>query len=117
MTLQELMDQSWQIAEEHGFHGPQTPWTFLGNLHCEVSEAWEEIRAGRKPTEIYFEPKGDNAHSQRPDKPVGFPIELADIAIRLADTAKHLGIDLEAAIKMKMEYNKNRPFMHGGKVI
>jgi len=27
------------------------------------------------------------------------------------------GIDLEAAIAEKMEYNKTRPFKHGGKVI
>ena len=47
------------------------------------------------------------------DKPEGFPIELADCAIRIMDLCGWLGIDLAAAIEMKMAYNATRPKLHG----
>ncbi len=40
-------------------------------------------------------------------------VELADAVIRIADLCGHLGIDLEAAIDLKMAYNETRPFKHG----
>ncbi len=39
--------------------------------------------------------------------------ELADIVIRVADLAEGFGIDIEAEIMKKMEYNKTRPHKHG----
>ena len=50
-------------------------------------------------------------------KPEGFGVELADAVIRHFDLAVREGIDLSALIKLKMEYNEGRAFMHGGKVI
>ena len=44
-----------------------------------------------------------------------FREELADVAIRLADLAGALEIDLEEEIVKKMEKNKNRPHMHNKK--
>lgn len=35
-------------------------------------------------------------------------VELADAVIRIADLCGHLGIDLEAAIDLKMAYNETR---------
>lgn len=49
-------------------------------------------------------------------KPEGFGIELADTIIRIADLAGHLGIDLEKLIRLKWEYNVDRPFKHGRRV-
>lgn len=46
-------------------------------------------------------------------KPEGVAVELADAVIRIADLCGHLGIDLEAAIDLKMAYNETRPFKHG----
>lgn len=34
-------------------------------------------------------------------------------SLRIADLCGHLGIDLEAAIDLKMAYNETRPFKHG----
>lgn len=39
--------------------------------------------------------------------------ELADVVIRCGDLAQWLGIDLETAIKAKMQKNAARPPMHG----
>jgi hypothetical protein len=48
-------------------------------------------------------------------KPIGLPSELADIIIRVLDLAAILGIDMDAAVIEKMEYNANREHRHGGK--
>lgn len=44
-----------------------------------------------------------------------FEDELADIAIRVFDLAYEMGIDLSWHIQKKVQYNTNRPKMHGGK--
>jgi len=41
--------------------------------------------------------------------------ELADLMIRVADTARVEGLDLEKAIREKLAKNETRPAMHGGK--
>ena len=41
--------------------------------------------------------------------------ELADVVIRVADFCGWRCIDLESAIAEKMEKNRNRPYLHGGK--
>jgi len=37
--------------------------------------------------------------------------------IRVADLCGKLGIDLDFALTMKMEYNQTRPHRHGGKAL
>lgn len=108
MTIKELQQAVWENAQAHGFHeGPPNIWKFIGNLHAECSEAWEEARKPKfKPGHTYYSDGG---------KPEGLPSELADIMIRVADTAETLGIDLTAAIAEKMAYNKTRPYRHGNK--
>jgi hypothetical protein len=50
-------------------------------------------------------------------KPEGIPIELADCIIRIFDYCGKEGINIEEAIRIKHEYNKTRPYRHGGKAI
>lgn len=69
---------------------------------CEVAEAMEEYRHGR------------HAHSIIDGKPEGVPIELADIIIRVLDACGKYNIDIDAAVREKVEFNKTRPFRHGG---
>lgn len=96
-------------------------------IHSEVSEALEEWRNGHDTHEIYFPDSGGHG-PQAPDetyaknwaeqfgwKPEGVPIELADVIIRILDYAGHLGLDIDRAVELKMEYNKTRPHRHGGK--
>lgn len=102
----------------------------------ELSEALEEYRAGRLmfycgstnkncenlpmsgtvliDGEEYQSPC-PNCHSPN-RKPEGAAVEFADCIIRILDYCGHAGIDIEAVIAAKHEYNKSRPYRHGGKV-
>jgi NTP pyrophosphatase (non-canonical NTP hydrolase) len=86
-------------------------------LVSEVCEALEEYRSGRGLNETYYTPYTNEDDGGVHQKPEGIPIELADVVIRLFYMAHIYGIDLEAAIRVKVEFNKNRSYKHGGKVI
>ena len=102
----------------------------------ELAEALEEYRRGRPM--LYFpcnaggvccEEDGSAHCGSRPynpatpdapcsaqsKKPEGVAVELADCVIRILDYCGHAGIDIEEAIRIKHEYNKTRPYRHGGK--
>ena len=66
----------------------------LALVHTEVSEATEAFRHNDK--ENFIE-------------------ELADVIIRVLDCAGGLGMDIDAAVRAKLEKNKTRGFRHGGK--
>lgn len=137
MTISEIVTRAHDNAVKHGFWNPAPEFgTAIALIHSELSEALEEARAGRP--DLYFpcnagglcvddrageglicgsrvyNPKNpDGPCSARSKKPEGVAVELADAVIRIADLCGHMGIDLEAAIAMKMEYNETRPFKHG----
>ena len=90
-------------------------------FHAEISEAVEEYRNGHPPHEVYrnLPPSEFQLKLSEIDelKPEGVPIELADLIIRVFDSAEHYNMDLIGAILMKMKYNLSRSHRHGGKVI
>lgn len=77
-------------------------------MHSELSETLEEYRDGHHPQEVYF-------NAEKPDKPEGIPIELADTIIRILNFCGEHDIDIGTAVRQKMAYNEGRPFRHGGK--
>ena len=116
-VLNELGAHVHKNAAAHGFHDddadPLRFATYCANLHSEVSELWE---AWRKEKLQHPCDKGEEMHR------AGLPVlscaeeELADILIRLLDTAHGLEIDMTHAVIVKDLFNQRRSFRHGGKV-
>lgn len=138
MDIKEFQKEVHENAKAHGWWDKErTPAELLCLIHSEVSEALEEVRSGVDVRKTYYSGKrkarvdsqgftSQVIHtSDTPkvidgvdvNKPEGVPAELADIIIRVLDMAEHYGIDMEAALKEKHEFNKSRPYKHGGKVL
>lgn len=73
---------------------PETPAVKIALIHSEISEALEGIRKGARDEHI-------------PSRS-SIEVELADALIRIFDLAGYMDLDLEGALKDKMEYNKQR---------
>lgn len=91
---------------------------------CRNGKAWFVLESNGQRGEQVESPDGRNLVSMSCDacsgtglvqKPEGLPSELADIVIRVFDTAQAWGIDLTEAVMMKHRYNISRPFRHGNK--
>jgi NTP pyrophosphatase (non-canonical NTP hydrolase) len=83
------------------------------NLHGEVSELWE---AGRRQKLFALCDKSEEMKSRCIEPLTNLEEELADVIIRALDTAVAFGVNIQAAVALKMAYNKTRPVRHGGKV-
>ncbi len=124
-SINELVQAAHQNAVSKGWWDePRSFGEIIALIHSEASEALEDHRNGKLPTEVWFEAKnydGDIVlfkEQAAPDfKPCGIPSELADIVIRVFDACGRYGIDLERVIAQKMAYNATRPQRHGGKTL
>jgi hypothetical protein len=132
MTLNQLCSKALKTANEHGF-AENSVGEEICLMHSELSEALEEYRAARTPSEIYYEKKivlGNGAEGiavtmarsypnsngqEILNKPCGIPAEMADVLIRIFHFCGKYGIDLDKIVQEKMDYNDTRPYKHGGK--
>ncbi len=142
MTINEFAAEVHKNAVDHGWwEGERTFPEIVALIHSEVSEALEEYRDGKpllyfpffispatlaafvaKRTEARIAEaaltirKNPNARcSAQSKKPEGIAAELADVIIRVLDYCAYAGIDIENVLEVKHEYNKSRPYRHGGK--
>lgn len=120
----ELAKEAHKISKEHGWWDKEPTFgSLISLMHSELSEALEELRAGRgmvwyactegtpehpcAPKDIYdCEMSGQEAScAYRSAKPEGIAVELADCIIRILDWAGHEEVDVDYYIKT-MEENR-----------
>lgn len=113
MDIKTIQKEIHEIAQKKGWYAEPTLefGEFIALCHSELSEALEYFRNSRAIGEVRFV----ETEVFGKTKPSGIPIELADCIIRILDFCEFVGIDMEAAIKYKMEYNKTRSYRHGNK--
>ncbi len=93
--------QIYKNAVEHGFwKGEVNDGERMALIHAEISEALEALREG-------------NPSSNKIMEFSNLEEELADAVIRIMDYAFGKDLDVAGAILAKIEYNKDREFMHG----
>lgn len=110
-SFQQVAAQVHETAVEKGwwdesYAKERTFASFIANCQAELSEAWEYYRGSTHETR----PKSDHIPAF-----YGIEEELADVIIRIMDTAHKWDIRVAEALVAKMAYNKNRPHRHGGK--
>ena len=113
MNLNQLSRESFQIATYKGFWDTQKDEEKnttrivqkIALVHCELSEAVEELRKNSDPRHLYFR--------EEDGKPEGFGIELADAVIRIADLFDACDLDMNYYVQVKLDFNKTRPRKHG----
>lgn len=125
-----LIDESYTNAVDHGWWEEDESRTFgdlLALMHSELSEALEHYRDGRGVAELFYVEKVGIGMEQYQDqvslepgpgkKPDGVPAELADVLIRIFDMCGRYEIPLAEALVQKLEFNRSRPFKHGGRTM
>lgn len=98
-----LCDECHQTSLSKGWwEGDRNDGEMIALMHSELSEALEGLRHGNPPDDHLPEIPTVNA-------------EMADVLIRVFDFCAARNINLGRALVLKMDYNKTRPFKHGGK--
>jgi len=86
----------WNVLKAEQWEDTYKVPAVLALIHSEVSEALEGFRKFDKEN---------------------FTEELADVIIRVLDCTGGLGLDIDSAVRAKLEKNKTRGFKHGGKKV
>lgn len=100
-TLNTLRDAIYEDAVAHGLWEKYSyPKDCVDLIQKEVLELYLEAPD--------FDDDGEDSYNE-----YGFSEELADVIIMCLSVSGKLGIDIDAAVRRKMEINKARPWKHG----
>lgn len=106
MNINELAQDIHNNAVAHGWwEDERSVAEIVALCHSELSEALEAYR------------KGESLVWDNDGKPDGIAVEMVDCVIRIFDYLAREKVDIEQIIRIKHEYNKTRPYKHGGKKI
>ena len=109
-SLNQLAEEMHSVAVSKGWFPPGEERNFGETMMLvvsELAEAFEHYRDGHDFQEVWIKESG---------APDGIPIEIADAIIRLLDFCADQKIDIDRALHEKAEFNRTRPFRHGGKI-
>lgn len=117
-TLNEWTKDIHQNAVAHGWWDEARSFGDIVALcHSELSEALEEYRSGKPMIYGCCGHCDKEAQCEAEGKPEGIATEMVDCLIRILDWCGKEGVDVEAVLAQKHEYNRTRPYRHGGKVL
>lgn len=101
ISLNSLRDAICEDAVAHGLWEKYSyPKDCVDLIQKEVLELYLEAPD--------FDDDGEDSYNE-----YGFSEELADVIIMCMSVSGKLGIDIDAAVRRKMEINKARPWKHG----
>lgn len=103
MNLNDLRDAIYADAVAHGLW--EDAFVFPTECQAMIENEADELYEAATHWENDGVDRGD------PDE--HFTEELADVIIISLSVAGYLGIDIDAAVRRKMEINKARPWKHG----
>lgn len=122
MKINEIAKEIHDINISKGFWDKEN-WNFgekIALIHSELSETLEAHRDDRRANVPCFEAMEDrwerspgDAFSFKSNIKNTVEDELADVCIRVFDLCTKMNIDLEKHIRLKVDYNKLRPRLHG----
>lgn len=100
-AIRGLIQEAHGTAVLKGFHEEPRPFAeTIALMHSELSEALEADRHGNPP-------------DQHLPQYESVTVELADLIIRVFDTAGAMNLPLAEALIAKMKYNRTRPHRNG----
>ena len=119
-SLNEWAKEIHGNAVTHGWWDEERSFGDIVALcHSELSEALEEYRSGR-PMAYVFGGNGEIVTDMAQwgnRKPEGIATEMIDCIIRILDWCGKENIDVDWLLRAKHEYNRTRPYRHGGKAL
>ena len=96
----------WEETDEFGAEDPEEPDETKRKADADFCKQYDAVQ------KLLFE--ADEALCAVEDRNwENVQEEIADVVIQAFSTAGYLGIDIDAAIRRKMEINKKRPWKHG----
>jgi len=121
MEINNIMKEIYQNNVKKGFwEEKRNVGEMLMLIVSELAEALEADRKDRRadlPSYFKyisgtFKYEGEELEAFQKYVKDTFEDELADTCIRVFDICEGLGIDLETHIRLKLNYNKTRPYKH-----